>query len=153
MSILRTAQQEVDTHMANLDILGSLSETLRNPDKALAAGKKLIEMNTIAAERKAEADKAEATIALAEKMAAEIEESKTKHAEYLETTYAALAARQEEIASLSAQLDAKREQISAEVDEAMAERKAQLDAAEKELVDRQTKLMAREAKFRDAIAG
>lgn len=73
MATQYTAQQKVDLHQAAVTLALGLMEAIKNPEGVHAAAKELIDANSLSAERRAEADKAEHTIATAAIVSSDIE--------------------------------------------------------------------------------
>lgn len=109
-----TPQQHIDTHKAHLELLLGIADTVKNPDVLRARLKELIEANTLAADRKKEAEAAEISIAKASSANTELLKEQARFNSHVEVAEKDIDAQKQ--ALKVAQADFERQKVSARIE-------------------------------------
>lgn len=145
-------QQQFDTYLAAIDMLSAITDVVKNPDSIKQTIKLLIEGNTIAEEKKKEVEEAEASIVLSRELLSKIEIERNEHASRVASEIADIEKQRSDIEAALADLVSTKQITKDDLDKYISEEKEKLSAAENELIERQSKLIEREEKFRVAMA-
>lgn len=155
MSIGRSAQQQVDTAITSLDFIDSVIQLAKNPKAIDEHRKNLLDANTIAEERRKEAEDAERIIAEAKLAGANLEKDKSAHAVAVEAHKTKMAEEHNTLLSSIAELANRKvafeEEISAktaEIENLRAQAETRHKAADKRDADHSVE----NAKYNEDVA-